>query len=167
MTPQEFVALHRSEHYSDVRAAMNDVDWSNVWPVVDAGGCLTGQIVESDNPDAADYDLCDVLDAHHGPNCIVRGEHCSDAQIMRKPTTTIKIYRRQDGNCIWAGSGKLVDGEIVDCAAALAPEGLTYSDGAEAEASERAYDAIEDAISQGESECESDGITYTWTLELD
>ena len=94
-------------------------------------------------------------------------DHDVDAQIMRKPTTTIKIYRRQDGNCIWAGSGKLVDGEIVDCAAALAPEGLTYSDGAEAEASERAYDAIEDAISQGESECESDGITYTWTLELD
>jgi hypothetical protein len=65
---------------------------------------------------------------------------------------TIKIYR----NGIWGGTGKLVAGTIEDCWAVL---------GADQDASDEAYEAIEAAIAAGgESVSRPDG-KYTWDIE--
>jgi hypothetical protein len=74
--------------------------------------------------------------------------------------TTIRISR----NGIWAGDGRIVDGQIVDFAAML---------GADQDASDETYEAIEDAISDepqdedrytGTGSVERPDGTYTWTI---
>jgi len=79
-------------------------------------------------------------------------------------TTRCPIHIIQDG--IYAGSGTLTaEGHIEDCAAILGPDGLDHGDGSQQEAAERAYEAIERAIREGEDAVELDGVTYTWEIE--
>ena len=69
----------------------------------------------------------------------------------------------QDG--VWAGTGQLRGGVIEDCAALLGPAGLDHATGAQQEASEMAYAAIEQSIVAGQAECVCDGHRYTWVIE--
>ena len=63
---------------------------------------------------------------------------------------------------VWAGSGKLrgdMDNghQIVDCGAQF---------GADQDASEKVYEAIEDAIDEGDDEITVDGKRITWTITV-
>lgn len=66
--------------------------------------------------------------------------------------TTISISR--DG--IWAGNGRLVDGIIEDCSAIL---------GADQDASDETYEAIQDAIQDGDESVQRQDGRYTWRIE--
>ncbi len=65
-----------------------------------------------------------------------------------------QISISRDG--VWAGDGRIDgDGEIVDCPAVL---------GADPDASDAAYEAIQEAIESGEDEVTRPDGTYTWTI---
>lgn len=69
-------------------------------------------------------------------------------------TITRKISLYADDTL--AGEGRLTaEGEIVDCPAAL---------GDDDDASEAAYEAIEEAIDAGDESAEVAGVTYTWRI---
>lgn len=68
--------------------------------------------------------------------------------------TTISI----DENGIWAGSGTLRDGIIEDCMAIL---------GDDQDMAEKAYEAIEQAIADGESSVTIGEYTWTWEITAD
>lgn len=72
-----------------------------------------------------------------------------------------KISISQDG--VWAGDGYVVDGRIEDCAAMLGRPGLRHDNGDQQDEAEQVYQAIEEAIEEGELML--DGIRYTWSLE--
>ena len=79
MTPKMFAMIHTFQNYNEVREAMSEVDWSNVYPIVDGDGCLTGMILDSGDPDTDDYELCDI----RVNGTVVRGEFCTDAQVLK------------------------------------------------------------------------------------
>lgn len=65
-----------------------------------------------------------------------------------------KISISCDG--VWAGSGWLTeDGKVIDCPAVL---------GEDQDASDETYEAIDDAIEEGEEEVVRPDGTYTWTI---
>lgn len=65
---------------------------------------------------------------------------------------SINIYR----NGVWAGTGKVIDGQIVDCAAQLGPN---------ADESEDTYCAIEENLEEdGDTEVERPDGVYTWNI---
>jgi len=74
-----------------------------------------------------------------------------------KNHTTISIS--QDN--VWAGSGKLTDGIISDCAAQF---------GADQDESENVYEMIEEAIEEGKDSLRvelsdrDDAVTITWSI---
>lgn len=77
--PLGFVRENIYRPYNEVRAAMDSVDWTNVYPVVDSDGCLTGAISDSGDADTDDYELCDIRENGN----VIRGEFCTDAQILK------------------------------------------------------------------------------------
>lgn len=82
-----------------------------------------------------------------------------DVSASIKPSYTV-IEICVDG--VWAGSGKLrgdVDNghQIVDC-------GAQFSD--DQDASEKVYEAIEDAIDEGDDQITVDGKRITWTITV-
>lgn len=67
---------------------------------------------------------------------------------------------------VWVGNGWIDDGIILDCAATLGPELHGTDRGPDIyDNSERAYNAIEDAIAEGRHYVNVDGIEYTWSVE--
>jgi len=57
---------------------------------------------------------------------------------------------------VWAGDGRIDgSGEIVDCPAVL---------GADQDASDETYEAIQEAVESGEDEVKRPDGTYTWTI---
>ena len=64
---------------------------------------------------------------------------------IKMTNPTINIYRDN----VWAAEGVLINNVISDCAANLG---------------EDAYEAIEDAIEDGETQIEIDGVTFSWSI---
>lgn len=74
--------------------------------------------------------------------------------------TSITIH--QDGT--YAGQGTISSTGRIECDAVLGPEGLDHQSGEQQDAAERAYDAIESAIADGETSVTVDGVEYTWAI---
>ena len=79
---------------------------------------------------------------------------------MTMTSRKIGIYRDN----VWAGDGTLRDGTIEDCSAVLAGPDMRHEDGSEQESSDATYEAIEEAIEDGQAAIERDGYTYTWSV---
>ena len=85
----------------------------------------------------------------------VGSTHPASLALNYRANTPIDIFR----NAVWAGSGYVKNGRIVDCYAAQL--------GKNGQETEAIYEAIELAIARGESSVfwslES-GLTFTWRL---
>lgn len=73
----------------------------------------------------------------------------------RKGETMAKQQIEICADRVWAGLGTIHNGTIEDCPAVL---------GADQDASDVAYEAIEDAILDGRDHVTVDGVRYTWYI---
>ena len=105
---------------------------------------MTSKIIRTTE---GDYEVIEYTST--GSTSLGRYDTESEADAVAHPS--ISIYRDN----VWAGDGRIVDGSIVDCAAVLGPD---------QDSSDENYEAIEDAISDGQTEITRPDGTYSWSL---
>ena len=81
-TMNEIRERFASRKMCEIRTELDQYDWTDIWPVVDRDGCLTGEFSEGDEPGVVHVDCHDdgtvtVLPADHGGSDAV----CSRSDI--------------------------------------------------------------------------------------